>query len=51
MSHSLKRTDNTMAKSKRDKKKNNDPQNATQVLWKGNPFLLHLWTHIYYGFM
>jgi len=51
MPHSLKRTDNAMAKRKRGKKKNNDPQNATQVLWKGKPFLLHLWTHIYYGFM
>jgi hypothetical protein len=42
MPHSSKRTDNTMAKSKKDKKKNNDPQNATQVIWKGKQFLLHL---------
>ena len=46
MPYSSKRTDNTMAKRKNDKKKNNVPRNATQMLRKGKPFLLHLWPHI-----
>jgi hypothetical protein len=39
MPHSSKRIDNAMAKSKKDKKKNNVPRSATQVLQKGRQFL------------